>query len=73
MYVVEHYGHPMAGRLGQPDVPRDNGLKHLSPEETSEVGSDLLREGRPVIVHGKEDPFDRERGVDCPADAHKCV
>ncbi len=63
----------MAWCLGQPNISRDYALEDLGPEETAEVGRDLLRESRPIVEHGQEDALDREVRIDRPADAHVSI
>ncbi len=60
----------MTRRLGQPNISRDYALEDLIPEETAKIGGDLLRECRPVVIHGQENAFDLEVSIDRPADAH---
>jgi len=69
MNVVEYHRHSVAWRFSQADIPRNDAVKDLRTEEASQVGSNLLRECRAVVVHREQDAFDRERGVDCTAKA----
>ena len=50
--------------FGKPNAAGDNGLEDLAAEEIAEVGFDLTSEIGAVIVHGKEDTFDLEIGIE---------
>ena len=45
----------VAGGLGEPDISWDDGFKHLSTEETSQVRGDLPRESRSLVIHRQGD------------------
>lgn len=59
----------MAGRFGEADVARNGGLEELVVEERFEVLGDLLGEIGAVVVHGENDTFEGEAGVEGLADA----
>jgi hypothetical protein len=58
MYVVEDDGFSVAGSFCKADISRNYGFEDLGPEEASQIGRYLLREGCTVIVHGEQNPFD---------------
>jgi hypothetical protein len=67
--VVEGYGLAVAGSFGEADVAGDAGFEELFSEEAFEVFSDLLGEVGAVVVHGEEDAFEGEGGVEDLGDA----
>src|SRR5258708_5188322 len=54
-HVVEEDRHPMARRLAEAHVARDDGAKNFFLEELTHVGGDLLTEIRPLVEHRQED------------------
>ena len=67
--VVDGDGFAVAGCFGQADVTGDAGFEEFIAEEALEIISDLLGEVGSVVVHGKEDAFEGEGGVEDMADA----
>src|SRR5215469_12680894 len=57
----------------KPHVARNDALKHLCTEEASQVGGDLTRQSRALIVHRQQDALDLEIGIQGSADAHESV
>src|SRR5487761_705952 len=68
--VVEYYWLSMTWCFRQADVPGNHCGKHLSAEETPKICGDLLRQRRPVVIHGEQDAFDSERWINRAAQAH---
>ncbi len=68
-WVVEDGGFAVAGSFGQTDVAGDGGLIQQLPEEGLEFGGDSLGEVGAVVVHGEDDAFDDEAGIEGLADA----
>jgi len=73
MNVVEDDWLPVTGRLGQTDIARNDGFKHLGSKEAAEIRSYLAGQGRALVVHCKEDALDCEVRIQSPADAHQGV
>lgn len=59
--------------FGEADVSRNDRRENLRAEETSQVGGDLARERGALIVHGEQDAFNSERGIERPANTHQSV
>src|SRR5581483_6064170 len=51
LYVVKHHRHPMARRLAEAHVARNDGAEHFLPEELAHVGRDLSPEIRALVEH----------------------
>src|SRR5258708_17858421 len=56
--IIAQDGFPIAGSLGEANIPRDDGPKNLTLEEIPQILSHLPGEGGPVIVHRKQNPLD---------------
>ncbi len=63
----------MAWSFCQSYVTRDEGLKHLVPEEPLQVIPNLVGEICPLIVHGQKYPFDRQSRIVGATDSHERV
>lgn len=59
----------MARSLGKAYIARDHGLEYICPEKLPEVGCYLPGQIRPVVKHGKENPFDPQGMSEGFADA----
>ena len=59
--------------LRQAHISWNDGFEDLRTKEASKVGSDLLREACPVVIHGEENAFDRERRVNRASESHQRV
>ena len=57
--VIKRHRLAMAGRLGQPDIARNHGLEKPLLEIFAQRLGHLLRQIRPVVVHGQQHAFDR--------------
>ena len=73
MNVVEVDWLPVAGRFGQTDISGYDGFKYLRSKKAAEVRCDLLRQGSPLIKHGKDDALDCETGIQCSSDSHERI
>ena len=67
--VVEGYGFSVAGGFSEAYVAGNAGGEELVVEEGFEVFGDLLGEIGAVVVHGEEDAFERQAGVEGLGDA----
>src|SRR6516162_7823282 len=52
VYIIENNRLTKARRLRQTHVPRNQALKHLRTEETTQVRGYLPRQGRAFVIHG---------------------
>jgi hypothetical protein len=66
--VIEEDGLAVAGSLGEADASRDYGAEDLFGKKLPQVVGDLAGEVGAVIVHGEQDAFDGQRGVEGIAD-----
>ena len=57
----------MTGRLSQPDIPGNSGLKDQAAVETPQIGSDGGCEVSPLVIHRQQQPFDSQMRVYDPA------
>src|SRR4051794_5506675 len=57
-HVVENRRYPVAGRLAEPHVSRDDGAVDLLFEELADVVGDLPAEARAFIEHRQQHAFD---------------
>jgi hypothetical protein len=73
MNVVEYHGHPVAWSFGETNISRYHRLEYLAAEEASQVGRDLLRESRAIIVHCQQDSLYSERRIDRAAQTHERI
>jgi hypothetical protein len=73
MYVVKHYGHPVARSFRQPHVSRYDALKYLRSEEAPQVSRNLLGKRRSIIVHRKKNSLDPQCRVNRSAQAHERI
>jgi hypothetical protein len=62
-YVVKHNWLAVTWGFRQANVSWNDGRENLSAEETAQVGGNLARERGALVVHGKQDAFDAERGI----------
>ena len=60
---MEHDGLAMAGRLGQPDVTRNNSFKDLARKVARHLVSDLERQADATIEHCQDNPLDFQLGI----------
>src|SRR5438876_5484005 len=61
---MEHDRLAMTGRLGEPHVPRYDGLEDLPGEITLDLVPNLERKTRPAIEHRQDDSIDPEAGIE---------
>src|SRR5689334_202273 len=73
MYVVEQDRLAVTWRFCKPHVSRNHALENLSPEEAPEIRSHLAGERRSLVIHRKNDAFDRQAGIQRPANPHQRV
>src|SRR5690349_13472135 len=71
--VVNHSGHPMAWRLAQFDVARNDRLEDLLLEELANFARDGLTQVRPVVAHGQQHAFNVERRVQTGLHSTNCL
>src|SRR5215469_2735229 len=62
--VVEHDRFSMAGRLGDPHVPRNDRLEYLAAQMTLDLAFDLSGETGPPIEHCENHALDGESRVE---------
>src|SRR5271167_240848 len=63
MYIIENNRLTETRSFCETHIPRDDGLKYLSSEETAQVRSDLPRQGCTFVVHGQQYPLDFKAGI----------
>jgi len=73
MYVVEYHGHSVTWCLRQPDIARNHGFEDLVAEKAPQIGRNLLRERRTVVIHRKQDTFDFQRRINRAPEPHQRV
>ncbi len=67
--IVQQRRPPVAGRLRQPDIPRNRGLTELLAEEPLQLRHDLLRQISALVEHGQDHALDGELWIEAAADA----
>lgn len=73
MNVVEQNGLAVAGSFGEPHIPRNHAFEDLRAKETSEIGSDLARESRSLVIHSEDDALDGEGRIERSANTHQGI
>lgn len=63
-WVIKRDWKSMAGSFGESDIAGNGSAKEFFPEEFLEVLRDLLRQIGAVVVHGEENAFETEIGVE---------
>src|SRR5688572_21321810 len=63
LQVVEEYRAAMARRLSQANITRDHGRERLAPQMLVNLGLDLGGEAGAPVEHRKQDPLDRQPGI----------
>src|SRR4051812_20970785 len=64
--IVQYDRLAEAGRLGEPHVSRNDGLKDLRAEILAGLGSNLTRQVEPGVVHREQNTVDSQVGIRAP-------
>src|SRR5215213_5575116 len=73
MGVVSYDWFSVAGRLGEPDIAWNYGLKNLKPVEVTQVRGHRGRQIRAFVIHREEKSFDHETGIVQASDSSQGV
>src|SRR5712672_2732565 len=60
-------------RFGQAYIPRNNTLENLRSKETAQIRGNLLGKSGAVVVHGKQDAFNFEAGIQGAPNPHQGI
>jgi hypothetical protein len=63
----------MTWSFRQTDISWNYGRENLRAEEAAKVGGNLTRKRGALVVHGEQDTFDAERGIQRAANAHQRI
>src|SRR5579863_10427401 len=73
VYVIENNRLTETWRLGKAHVARNDTLKDLSAEETTQIGGYLARKRGALVVHREQNTFNFEAGIEGAANPHQRV
>src|SRR5260370_15540229 len=73
VYIIENDRFTETWSFREANVARNDALKNLRTEKTAQIGGDLARQGRPLIVHREQNSLDLETWIQSPANTHKCI
>src|SRR5438876_8400480 len=71
--IVENNRLAETWRFREPHIARNHAFEDLRSKEAAQIRCYLARERSPLVIHGKQDSFDFEAGIERAPDAHQGI